>query len=449
MAPTRPPRIAFFSHSAGVAGAERALVHAIQQAAASGCAVRAYLPGEGPLRGELDALGVPNTFFPTVKQFDVVPDWWTIQHWHNMWIGFGERVAALRAELSAAEVDLVYVNTIYPVEAGFAAAHLGLPLIWHPHELYHKQFHDWLLGMPLFQTLMGALSDVVVAVSSPCLAALRPYVPAEKLSLVHEPVDWHALQEPRPTPEDLREERASAQFVLACVGSIDKRKAQSDLLQALALLPRELASRCVTWVVGTPSGQDFHDEFQRELAGLPKHVRVRWLGQRTDVAAILQTCDALIHPSVNDPFPLAVLEALACGKPVVAALGGGVAECIEEGVTGRLVPVSAPAALAEAMADVLEDPARMAAMGRAARQSVRKYDLAVYARGIDAVLRKARDAQFDSAARRVLAEDFEQRVTLLARNLPSKQVQPVRPPPTLAHRVRKTLKGLARKVREG
>ena len=449
MASTRPPRIAFFSHSAGVAGAERALVHSIQQALAAGCEARAYLPAEGPLTAELQALGVPTALYPTFKQFDVVPDWWTLNHWRNTWIDFSQRVASVRAELESAEVDQVYVNTIYPVEAGFASAHLGLPVVWHPHELYHKQFHDWLLGMPLYQALMGALSDVVIAVSSPCLVALRPYVAGEKLCLVHEPVDWHALQEQRPLPEDLRAEREGAQFALACVGSIDKRKAQSDLLQALALLPKDVAGRTVTWIVGTPSGQEFHDAFQRELERLPKHVRVRWLGQRPDVAAILQACDVLIHPSINDPFPLAVLEAMACGKPVVAALGGGVVDCIKEGITGRLVPVSAPAALAEAMADVLGDAELRSAMGRAARQSVRRYDVAVYSRGIAAALQKARDAQIDTNARRTLVEDFEQRVGVYARSLPAPATEspPPPPPPTLAHRVRKTLKGFARKVR--
>ena len=164
-----PATTAFFSHSAGVAGAERAMVYAVEEARRRGHSPVVYLPGEGPLAEELAGLGVPTEVYPAHKQFDAVPDWWTVQHWRNIWSGFAERVAATRALLESRGTRLVYVNTIYPVEGAFAAAHLGLPLVWHPHELYHEQFHDWLLGMPLFGALMGALSDVVIGVSTPCL----------------------------------------------------------------------------------------------------------------------------------------------------------------------------------------------------------------------------------------------------------------------------------------
>jgi glycosyltransferase involved in cell wall biosynthesis len=448
MAPRRIQQIAFFSHTAAVAGAERALLHAIRTALQSGIRARAYLPERGPLEAELASLRVPVDSFPISRHFDVLPHWMQPQRWQSLWTGFGDRVAQVSTKLEASGVDLVYVNTIYPIEAAFAAAHAGVPLLWHPHELYHERFHDWLLGMPMFHVLMGALADVVIAVSAPCLEAMQAFVPAEKLCLVHEPVDWNALQVPQAVPDDLRGERASAKHVLACVGSIDRRKAQFDLLQALALLPADLARSTLTWVVGTPSNPELHAEFQRDLSALPAHVRVRCLGQRPDVAAILQACDVLVHPSINDPFPLAVLEALACGKPVIAARGGGVVESVEEGVTGTLVPVSAPAELCAAIEALLGNPARKEAMGRAARDSVRKYDVAHYESRIAGALQQAGASAVDARARRRLAEEFEDHVARIAGSLaPDGHARPS-VPPTLAHRVRKTLKGFARKVRK-
>ena len=441
MSGRRAATIAFFSHSSGVAGAERAMVHAVQEALARGHRPVVYLPGAGPLAEELAGLGVPTETFEYFRHFDAVPDWWTVNHWRNIWSGFGARVASVQAQLASRDVSLVVVNTIWPVEPAFAAARAGLPLVWHPHELYHPRFHDWLLGMPLFETLMGALSDVVVSVSTACHEALLPYVPADKLTLVHEPVDWSACQQPHPVPDDLRAEREGAAHVLACVGSIDKRKAQSDLLDALTRMPAGTAARIRTWIVGTPGNEDLGREFQAQLERLPAHVRVRWLGQRPDVTAILQAVDLLVHPSINDPFPLAVLEALACGKPVVAARGGGVVESVADGVTGRLVPCSDPDALAAALAEVLGDGERLRAMGAAARDSVRRFDVGVYRGKMAEVLERGLAAGPAADARRTLAETFQQRVDLLARSLiDTTQGNPSTPPPTLAHRVRKTLR---------
>jgi glycosyltransferase involved in cell wall biosynthesis len=402
--------IAFFSHSSNVAGAERALLIAVDQARDAGHEVVVYLPEDGPLVREVEALGVPCERYELVRQNNPTPEEFAVHSWRHVWPGLSRRVASVRDSLRRRRIRLVYVNTIYPVEGVLAAAHLELPVVWHPHELFHESFHDWLLGTPIFAVLMGALSDAVIAVSMPCREALRPYVPAEKLLLIHEPVDWAALQERRPVPEDLLAEREEASFVLACVGSIDLRKAQGDLLDALTRLPIELSSRIRTWIVGTPSNEELGQAFFAQMDRLPSHVRVHWLGQREDVAAILQAADVLVHPSINDPFPLAVLESLASGTPVVAARGGGVVEGVADRVTGRLVPCSDPSALAAALVDVLSDADRLRAMGEAGRTAVRRYDIQFYREDIAALLERSFASDVDRTSRRRLVEHFEARV---------------------------------------
>jgi glycosyltransferase involved in cell wall biosynthesis len=403
----QPGEIAFFSHSSNVAGAERALVVAVEHVRRSGHDVAVYLPGDGPLARELERLEVPWERYEFVQQFTPMPAHLLPDSWRRIWPGFVERVASIRSTLERRRTRLVYVNTVYPVEAALAAAHLELPVVWHPHELFHERFHDWLLGTPLFAVFMGALSDAVISVAAICKEALAPYVPDEKLHLIHEPVDWAALQEPRAVPEDLRAEREEASFVLVCVGSIDPRKAQSDLLEALTRIPAERLAGLRTWIVGTPPDPDLEREFLAHLGRLPAHVRVRWLGQRSDVPAILQAADVLVHPSINDPFPLIVLEALASGTPVVAARGGGVVEIVADGLTGRLVPCSDPAALAAALVDVLGDSNRLHAMGEAGRAAVRRYDVQVYREKISSVLERCLAADVGRAPRRRLVERFE------------------------------------------
>jgi glycosyltransferase involved in cell wall biosynthesis len=94
---------------------------------------------------------------------------------------------------------------------------------------------------------------------------------------------------------------------------------------------------------------------------------VRFLGTRRDVPALLAAADVLVHPSLEEGFCNALIEAMAAGKPVVATDVGGNGEAVVHGETGLIVPARDAQALAAAMIDVLQRPDRGAALGRAGR----------------------------------------------------------------------------------
>ena len=100
--------------------------------------------------------------------------------------------------------------------------------------------------------------------------------------------------------------------------------------------------------------------------------RVRFLGWRSDVPALLAACDLLVCPSRHEPLGNVVLEGWAQGRPVVAAAAQGPSALISEGETGVLVPPDDVGALADALARVLDDralAARLAAGGQAAYEA--------------------------------------------------------------------------------
>ena len=98
-----------------------------------------------------------------------------------------------------------------------------------------------------------------------------------------------------------------------------------------------------------------------------------FLGQRDDVPALLRAADIVVHSSVYpEPFGRVVVEGMLAGKPVIAANAGGVPEIIINDGTGVLVTPDDSAALAAAIARVIDDPGRAAAIGAAGSAHARR-----------------------------------------------------------------------------
>jgi len=94
---------------------------------------------------------------------------------------------------------------------------------------------------------------------------------------------------------------------------------------------------------------------------------VEWWGRRDDPPAVLAQATIVALPSYREGLPKVLLEAAACGRPMVATDVPGCREVVDPGVTGLLVPVRDPAALAAAVRTLLDDPERARQMGRRAR----------------------------------------------------------------------------------
>jgi glycosyltransferase involved in cell wall biosynthesis len=103
--------------------------------------------------------------------------------------------------------------------------------------------------------------------------------------------------------------------------------------------------------------------------GLERHVRLCGNVPSAEVARRLRASDALLLPSLNEGLPTVLLEAMACGVPVVATDCGGVSEAFTDGVEGFLVPPRDAKALAEALARLWRDPELRARMGEAGRRT--------------------------------------------------------------------------------
>ncbi len=109
-----------------------------------------------------------------------------------------------------------------------------------------------------------------------------------------------------------------------------------------------------------------------------------------DLPGLYAACDLLVWPAINEAYGMALLEAQACGLPVVAGRSGGVLEIVADGESGLLTAAGDRGAFAEALATLIEDPSRRGAMAETALAKVEaQHGIASAARQLDAILREA------------------------------------------------------------
>jgi glycosyltransferase involved in cell wall biosynthesis len=155
-------------------------------------------------------------------------------------------------------------------------------------------------------------------------------------------------------------------LVLLVMARLEQRKGLTYLLDALPSLPARIRGRTVLLVAGIGPEREAL-EAQCTANGIGD--RVHFLGQRDDRWSLYQAADVVVLPSIShEDMPIVILDAMAAGRPVVATRVAGIPEQVVDEVTGRLVPPRDAAALADALAAILDDPTRRAAMGVAARE---------------------------------------------------------------------------------
>lgn len=195
-------------------------------------------------------------------------------------------------------------------------------------------------------------------------------VDVDRLRLIHNGVDIDRFGV---GCEELRDaHRRAAGFadhhrVIAAVANLHPYKGYDDLIRAFARL--DPSSRDLQlMIVGREAGAG--PPARRLAAELGVLDSVRFMGQVIDVENLLSFAELVVHPSHEEGFSNAVIEAMSAGKAVVACDVGGNGEAIVDGETGLLVPARDPAAMATAIERLLTDRKRSSAMGRAGRARV-------------------------------------------------------------------------------
>jgi glycosyltransferase involved in cell wall biosynthesis len=250
---------------------------------------------------------------------------------------------------------------------------LGLPLVLTVHgtDIVMIEKMGWV--RPMARCVLGGAHRLTVA-SSFLLDKLEQVVPGcrDHTRLLSMPVDMECF---RPLKTQ-RQERTWP--LVVSVARLTEQKGLSHLLQSLDLL-RAHGRPFELHILGEGP---YRLQLEQEVRGLRLEKLVRLWGAvpRDEVPSHLREADVVVLPSVGEGFGVALVEAMACGKPVVGTRSGGIIDIVRDGETGYLVPPADPQALANALDLLLTDRTlaqRMGAEGR--RRAVEEYSTGIVA----------------------------------------------------------------------
>ena len=269
---------------------------------------------------------------------------------------------------------IIHTYNLSAIEYAFTATLAGVPIRIHAE-------HGRDAGDPegknskhnLLRRLLIPFIDCYIPVSSDLQRWLKTvvHIPDAKNILIKNGVDTDRYK-PGTRPASVAGPNGASKklFVIGTVGRIQDVKNQRSLVDAFIQLRSMLASSPVHLSLIIVGDGPLLPAIKEQVAsaGIADSV---WLpGARSDIDVIMRTFSVFALPSIAEGTPVTILEAMACGLPVVATRVGGIPEVVSDNVTGMLVPASDTVALAKALAFYCEHPELATQHGNAGREMV-------------------------------------------------------------------------------
>jgi glycosyltransferase involved in cell wall biosynthesis len=312
---------------------------------------------DGPLREALQHRGIPHRPIPFRKRFSF------------------RLISDVRALLREGGFDILHTHGGVAGFYGRRAARASrVPVVIHTFHGIHYLHTHALAPRAAFIALDRRLSrhsDAVICVSDSVRDQSLAYrlVPEDKLTVIRNGIDFDLV-----LPSESEEFRTqasrlgldSARPLIGTVARLDPVKGLPVLLKAA---PRIRSQHPAARFVIVGDGPE-----KAHLVALTQELRAReyvhFLGERADALSWMGRCDVFVLPSLQEALPYVILEAAALAKPVVASEVGGIRELVKNQETGLLVPPGDPAALADAVIRLTEDPDLAQSLGRKLRSSL-------------------------------------------------------------------------------
>ncbi len=246
----------------------------------------------------------------------------------------------------------------------------------------HNAVNTYRLPVRFANRLTSRWDDATITVSDEALHSLRGAARRRARSLQHG-IDVAAVSSETRYRAAIRAEFGlhDDDVVIGTVANFRDQKDYPNLLGAVSLL-RDQGVRCRFVAVGQGP---LESQIRDLVTDLCLDDIVTLTGYRSDATEVMAAFDVFVLASKYEGLPVALMEALALGLPIVATAVGGVGEALTDGVDAILVPPSDPVSLAVALAELVVDPDRRASLGTASRALAESFDMRKAASEIEAI----------------------------------------------------------------
>lgn len=363
--PPSRTRVLWLIKGLGAGGAETLLVlwAKVRDRRRFSYEVAYLLPRKAALVDPMRAAGVPVACLEGGREWDLR---WLIR---------------LRRLLRERRPDIVHVHS--PYVAGFTRLVVrSLPKRGRPRVVTteHLPWSGYARATRALNALTYRLDDAHIAVSRAVVASI-PSRLVDGTVVVQTGVDVAAIRAHRGERERIRSSLGvePGQFTIGTVANFRAQKDYPTLLRAAA---RVVGSRRHVRFVAAGDGP-LEEEIVRLRAELSLEESFLLLGRRDDPARVLAACDAFVLSSRFEGLPLALMEALAMGLPVVATASAGASECVTDRRDALLVPVGDVSALADALGRLVDEPDLRAGLASRADATAHRFDIARMATEIE------------------------------------------------------------------
>ncbi|MEH1942805.1 MAG: glycosyltransferase family 4 protein [Nostoc sp.] len=279
----------------------------------------------------------------------------------------------------AREYDLIYANTQKALVVGALASFFSRrPLVYHLHDILSTE-HFSQTNLRIAINLANRFASLVIANSQ---ASKTAFVQAggrsDIIEVIYNGFEPKNYQTDESDINKLQQQLGlQGTFVVGHFSRLAPWKGQHILIDALAKCPPEVT---VILVGDALFGeQDYVKKLHQQVAELGLENRIKFLGFRSDIPQLMAACDLVAHTSTSpEPFGRVIVEAMLCGKPVVAAKAGGVMELVEHGLNGFLITPGEPQELAQVIITCLQETEITATIANNAKTTAsRRFDVAI------------------------------------------------------------------------